>query len=422
MRQSIILAVAILFTALQANANWPFFRGPDLNGVIEDIKMPASWGESSNVLWKIDIHDRGWSSPVVHGDQIWLTTATPDGTKLYGICVDAVTGRTLFDQLLFEVTDPQFAHKFNSYASPTAAIEKDRVYLSFGSPGIACINTTSFDVIWTREDIKCDHFRGAGSSLVIFNDLLITHFDGADHQFVMAFDKYNGETKWRTKRSIDFKDLDSKGNPAGDGDFRKAYSTPYIFKEKSGDWVMASLGSKAGYGYSPSTGEELWRVEDRSAHSGTSMPVVGEGLLFYVSGFARGTLYSIPLGSRGVISNEDIKWKTKRNVSNKPSPLYHEGFIYMVDDGGIASCLDVKNGEEKWRERVGGNFSASPLINNGKIFFFNEEGVTSVLKTGPEYKEIGKNILGSGFMATPAVFGNDWILRSKTHLYRISTR
>lgn len=420
MRFLIILTLVIVLGPMDASAEWPFFRGPQMDGIVRGAKLPTTWSEDSNVLWKIDIHDRGWSSPVVLGNQIWLTTATPDGTKLYGVCVDAVTGRTVFDQLLFEVEDPQFAHKFNSYASPTGAIEGDLVYLSFGSPGIACINTKSFDIVWTRDDIKCDHFRGAGSSLVIFDDLLITHFDGADHQFVLALNKKNGETKWRTERTVDFKDLGPDGKPAGDGDFRKGYSTPYLYKENSGDWVMASLGSKAGYGYSPSSGEELWRIEDRSAHSGTGMPVVGDGLLLYVSGFARGTLYSVPVGSRGVLGSDKIAWKTKRNVSNKPSPIFHKGLIYMVDDGGIASCLDVKSGEEKWRERVGGNFSASPLINDDKVFFFNEEGTTSVVKTGPEYVELFKNKLGSGFMATPAVFQNDWILRSKTHLYRIS--
>lgn len=405
---------------ISSDAHWPMFRGPQGDGIAQNAQLPTSWSDESNIVWKIDIHDRGWSSPVVYGDQIWLTTATEDGTKLYGMCIDAVSGRTLFDELLFEIDEPQFAHKFNSYASPSPIVEGDHVYLTFGSPGTACIHRQTFDIVWTRDDIECDHFRGAGSSPIIYENLLIMHFDGADHQFVMALDKSNGENVWSTKRSVDFKDLDQNGKPSRDGDFRKAYSTPYLFSEKGGKKVIASLGSKAGYGYDPKNGHELWRIDEPSAHSGTGMPVVGNDKIYYVTGFAKGTLYSIQAGSRGVLDKSDMVWKTKRNVSNKPSPIFYNGYIFMVDDGGIASCLDAQSGEEQWRERVGGNHSASPLISNGLIYFFNEEGICSILEAAPQYKEVGKNKLGSGFMASPAIYKHDLILRSKTHLYRIS--
>lgn len=403
-------------------ADWPFFRGPDMDGIIKDAEVPEKWGEGENVMWQVEIHDRGWSSPVVYGDQIWLTTATTDGTKLYGVCIDAISGRTIFDRLLFEVEDPQYAHKFNSYASPTGAAADGFVYLTFGSPGIACIDTKKLDVVWKRDDIECDHFRGAGSSLTLYKDMILTHYDGADHQFVTALSCKNGDTVWSTPRSVDFRDLTPDGKPSRDGDFRKGYSTPYIVTEPGGKDVMLSLGSKAGYGYDPDSGKELWRVDEPSAHSGTGVPVVGDNLIYYVSGFAKGMLYSIPLGARGELSEKDFVWKTKRNVANKPSPIYYDGYIFMIDDGGIASCLDAKSGKEMWRERIGGNHSASPLIAHGKIFFWNEEGIASVVEAGPEFSLIATNKLGSGFMSTQAVYHNDWILRSKTHLYRITQK
>ena len=421
------MAMAAFLAALSicgpeaVSADWNQFRGPQADGVVRGARLPVKWSDSENVDWKVAIHDRGWSSPVISGDQIWLTTATEDGTKLYVICLDAKSGRVQYDQLLFQVADPQFAHKFNSYASPTPIVDGDRVYLTFGSPGTACINAKTFETIWTREDIECDHFRGAGSSPVIFEDKLIMHFDGADHQFVTALNKLTGETIWRTNRSIDFKDLTEDGKPKADGDFRKAFSTPYLFREPNeGQWVLASLGSKAGYGYDPSNGVELWRIEDHSAHSGTGMPVVASGQIFYVTGFSRATLYGIPVGSRGALDSERITWLTKRNVPNKPSPVYVNGHLFMIDDGGIASCLNVESGDELWRERVGGNYSASPLAANGHIYFFNEEGTATVIEAAPEFKIIATSEMGSGFMATPAVYKNSLILRSKTHLYRVS--
>ena len=184
----------------------------------------GQWSETLNLVWKTPIHDRGWSSPVILGDQIWLTTSTSDGRKLYALCIDRETGRVVRDLQLFEVARPQYAHPFNTHASPTPVIESGRVCVTFGSPGTACIDTNTFKALWERRDIECNHFRGAGSSPILFRDLLIMHFDGSDHQFVMALDKRSGKTVWQTKRSIDFKDLNTDGQPFDKGDTRKAFA------------------------------------------------------------------------------------------------------------------------------------------------------------------------------------------------------
>ena len=189
--------------------HWPQFLGPDGNGHSDALDLPLHWNERENVVWKTLIHDRGWSSPVILGSQVWLTTGTVDGRRLYALCLDRETGRVLKDLKLFDVAQPQYCHPFNSYASPTPVIEPGRIYVTFGSAGTACIDTRSFQVLWERRDIECNHFRGAGSSPILFQDLLIMNFDGSDHQFVVALDKRIGKTVWRTKRSIDFQDLDA---------------------------------------------------------------------------------------------------------------------------------------------------------------------------------------------------------------------
>jgi outer membrane protein assembly factor BamB len=235
---------------------------------------------------------------------------------------------------------------------------------------------------------------------------------------VIALDKKTGETVWRTNRSIDFQDLGPDGKPEADGDFRKAYSTPLITRF-GGRRIMISLGSKATYAYDPVDGRELWRVEERNSHSGTTRPVVGHGLIFICSGFPRGQLMAIRPGGSGTQTEPEVVWNQTRNVPEKPSLLLVDDLIYMVDDGGIASCLEAQSGEFVWQNRIGGNYSASPVYAAGRLYFFNEEGKTTVIAPGREFNLLAENHLDDGFMASPAVVGKALILRTKTHLYRI---
>lgn len=136
-----------------AEDHWPQFRGPAGDGMAKEADIPLTWSENENVAWKTEIHGLGWSSPVIWGRQVWLTTATPDGKELSVLCLDKETGNILLDRKLFDVAEPQFAHKFNTYASPTPVIEQGRVYVTWGSPGTACLDTESFEVLWTRDDL-----------------------------------------------------------------------------------------------------------------------------------------------------------------------------------------------------------------------------------------------------------------------------
>jgi outer membrane protein assembly factor BamB len=402
-------------------ANWPQFRGPAGTGHSEARDLPTVWSETQHIVWKTAIHDRGWSSPVLFGEQIWLTTASVDGRSLYAICLDRKTGRILKDIKLFEVPTPQYAHPFNSYASPTPVIEDGRVYVTFGSAGTACIDTRTFQVIWQRRDIECNHFRGAGSSPILFENLLLMHFDGSDHQFVLALDKRTGKTVWRTERSVDFRDLDEKGLPAAEGDYRKAYATPHV-AQIGGRWEMISLGSRAAYGYDPRTGRELWRVEEHGQFSASTRPVLGFGMIFFPTGFSTGQLFALRTGGQGDITETHLAWKHRRSVSNKPSILLIDDLIYMISDVGIASCLDAKTGQTVWLQRVGGEFSASPIYADGHIWLFDEEGKSTVLQPGRKYLQVSQNRLDEGCLASPAAVGDSLYVRTRTHLYRLSQK
>jgi outer membrane protein assembly factor BamB len=411
-----VVALALVAT-LRIDAQWTEFRGPDGNGTSSSTTLPLTWAEGEHVRWKTPIHGRAWSSPVVLGSQVWVTTATEDGRALSALGLDKTTGRIVFDRPLFKVDKPQDAHPFNSYASPTPVIEPGRVYVTFGSAGTAAIDTRTGKVIWERRDLNCNHFRGAGSSPILFRELLIMHFDGSDVQFLVALDKRTGKTVWRTNRSVDFQDVGPDGRVQAEGDFRKGFATPQVVMVGAQP-VLVSLGSKASYGYDPRTGQELWRIVDRSAHSPSARPVAGHGLVYYPTGWS-GSLVAIKPDGRGDVGATHVVWRATRAVPNKPSVILAGDLIVMVNDTGVVSCLDAQTGKSVWQSRLQGEYSASPLLAAGRIYFFSEDGRTTVLEAGRAFKVLAENQLGDGFMASAAVDGSALILRSRTHLYRI---
>jgi outer membrane protein assembly factor BamB len=428
MRFTLLSVVLIALRICAQDANWPEFRGPSGNGISTSTNLPLHWGEQQNVKWQTPIHDRGWSSPVIWGQQVWVTTATIDGHGLFAVCIDRDTGKVIRDLKIFDVAKPQYCHPFNSYASPTPAIEAGRVYVTFGAPGTACLDTQSGKVLWTRRDIECNHFRAAGSSPILYGNLLFLNFDGSDHQFVVALDKETGRTVWQTRRSIDFQDLGPDGKPEQGGDTRKAFATCQVatFGEQP---ILLSQGSKAFYAYSPASGVELWHVEERTGYSGATRPVIGHGLVFFPSGFASGQVLAVRPGKQGEVLDAkapkpsgmqlQVVWKTNRNAPKKPSLLLLGDLLYAIEDNGVATCWEAMTGVTVWSERLGGHFSASPLAAGDRIYLFSEEGKTTVLATGREFKILAENQLGDGFMASPAVSGEALFLRSRTQLYRI---
>ncbi len=422
------LVVAITLPALADDTNWPQFRGPTGDGISTATGLPLEWSETNHIAWKTPVHGKAWSSPVVWGNQIWFTTASEDGRELFAVCVDRATGKILRDQKLFDIEKPQFAHKFNSYGSPTPVIEEGRVYLTFGSPGTACLDTVTGQVLWERRDFVCNHYRGAGSSPILYGNLIFMNFDGSDHQFVVALDKRTGKTVWRDERSLDYKDLGPDGKPESDGDWRKAFATCQV-ATLDGQPTLLSQGAKAFYGYVPETGEELWRIEERTSHSGGTRPVAGHGLVFFPTGWSQGQILAIKPGKKGDVLDVNattpsdgqlqVAWRTKRNVPKKPSLLLVGDLLYTIDDNGVATCLEAETGKVVWNERIGGNYSAAPIAADGRLYFCSEEGKTTVVALGREFKKLAENTLDDGFMASPAVSGKSLVLRTKTSLYRV---
>lgn len=416
-----VLLVCASFFVARADDNWPNFRGPTGQGLSDSKDLPTTWSETQNVKWRTPIHGRSWSSPVIWANQIWLTTASEDGRDLYALCIDKETGKVQHDIKLFEDPAPNPVFKqYNTYASPTPVIEDGRIYITFGSAGTCCLETATAKPVWDRRDVKINHYRGAGSSLLLYKDLLIFDFDGSDDQFILALDKKTGHTAWKTPRSVNYGDLGPDGKPKSQGDFRKAFSTCRI-ATVNGKPAVISLGSKATYAYEPETGKEIWRFDHPDYHSGAATPVVGQGLIYLCPGFGTGGVVAINPDGQGVLGPDHVAFKITKNAPNKPSPLLLGNELYFISDGGFASCIDAKTGKEHWRQRLKGNYSAAPLAAEDKVYFFAEDGTTTVVAPGPQYKKLAENKLNETdrTMAGPAVSGKAFFIRGGTALYRI---
>lgn len=413
MKGFILLSISLASClVIEANEQWSQFRGHYGNGIIKSTSAPINWSDNTNIDWKTPIHDRGWSSPVIWNDQIWMTTATKEGNKMYAICVNKLSGKIEHDIHVFDVKSPQAITNENTYASPTPVVEEGRVYVHFGTYGTACISTKDGQILWKRRDLNCDHEIGAGpaSSPFIYNNFLIFNVDGRDVQYVIALNKETGETAWKTNRSVDFSDVQVNQ--------RKAYGTPFIIPRGNSN-QMVSIGAKGVYSYDPENGKELWKAEHRG-WSIAPRPVYGEGLVFTMIDRDRPEMWAIKPNGSGDITETHIEWKETKRMPPRASPIIIKGLLFVVDRNGYISCIEAKTGKSIWQKRMKGRFSASPILANNLIYFFNEDTVCTIIKPTRELEIVAENKLSSDkLMATPAFDENSIYIRTENNLYRI---
>ena len=413
MKGCILLLITVAScVVIEANEHWSQFRGHYGNGIIKSTSAPINWSENTNIDWKTPIHDRGWSSPVIWNDQIWMTTATKDGNKMYAICVNKLSGKIEHDIHVFDVKSPQAITNENTYASPTPVVEEGRVYVHFGTYGTACISTKEGQILWKRRDLNCDHEIGAGpaSSPFIYNNFLIFNVDGRDVQYVIALNKETGETAWKTNRSVDFSDVQVNQ--------RKAYGTPFIIPRGNTN-QMVSIGAKGVYSYDPENGKELWKAEHRG-WSIAPRPVYGEGLVFTMIDRDRPEMWAINPNGSGDITETHIEWKETKRMPPRASPIIIKGLLFVVDRNGYISCIEAKTGKSIWQKRMKGRFSASPILANNLIYFFNEDTVCTIIKPTRELEIVAENKLSDNkLMATPAFDENSIYIRTEKKLTRI---
>ncbi len=408
---AIFAVLTLAFTAHSAEADWPQFRGPGGQGISEATSVPVEWSDTKNVAWKVEVPGKGWSSPVLAGGRLYLTTAIGDsasGITLHALCLDAADGHTLWDTEVFQPDAAATAamHRKNSLASGTPIVTADRLYVHFGHMGTAALDLAG-KVLWRQADLKYQPVHGNGGSPILVDGALIFSADGAKDPFIVSLDAATGAVRWKTPRNSPAKKPFS-------------FSTPLAIS-LGGSTQIISPGSGFVGSYDAHDGHEIWRVTYGEGYSVIPRPVFAHGLLFVSSSFDKPTLLAIrPEGAKGDATQSNVAWTLGKAVPHSASMLVVGDELYFVSDAGIASCADARTGEIHWAERLGGGFSASPFSAEGRVYFQNETGTTFVLKAGKTFALLSKNEIGEPTLASCAVTNGAIFLRSEKYLRKIT--
>ena len=417
---AVLLSPALLFLppGLARGEDWPRFRGPTGQGVTSEKDLPLTWSPTDRVAWKVPVPGEGWSSPIVFGDRVYLTTATDGGQSARVIAVDAATGKPLWDTEVFRQETTRKESR-NSYATPTPVTDGKRVWAVFGSGGIACVDAADGKPVWTNREHRYYSRHGLGASPVLFEDLLILPFDPSaeatgqeervgwqkawDKSYVLAVDANTGKQRWRASRQLS----------------RIGHVTPIVV-DVGGQPQLVSPAGDVVQGFDPRTGKLLWQGANEG-EGVTPSPVAGGGLVFTSSGFGNPAVRAFPLG--GQQGPVKAAWEQKRAVPMLSSFAYADPHLFWVKENGIAVCAEAKTGNVVWQERLGEGkvtFSASPVLAGNRIYWLSDEGETVVTEAGPAFKVLARNKLDDGpVQASMAAANGRLFIRTAKHLWCI---
>ena len=461
-----IAAAGVSVPRAAGPTDWPQFRGAGSAGVADGSSLPLVWSPTKNVSWSVSIPGRGWSSPIVWRDRVFVTTAVSKGdfkepsTGIFGndyvaelmkqglpadevnrrvkardievtdevedvrwlvMALDARTGKVVWEHEAHKGKPAGGRHRKNTYASETPATDGERLYASFGgNVGLFCYSMDGkllWKHTWPPQPIYLDF--GTASSPVVHAGRVYQLHDNEGDGWLTAFDARTGAVQWTVPR---------KASQPGRG---SGWATPFIWQH-AGRTEIITIGMGLAISYSLD-GKELWRL--RGMTQATPTPVTGGGLLFAGSGSqgeANRPMFAIKPGASGDISltpgqtsNDYIAWFQPRASGYITSPLFYRGRLYAINDNGVMQVFDAATGTELYKARVGGvgnTFSSSPFASNGRIYAVNEDGDTIVFQAGDEYVEVGRNSLGEMSLASPAADATSLFLRTQTKLYRVTEK
>ncbi len=424
----------IVVAAVVDEPNWPQWRGPHRNGVASATGLPLEWSAGENVLWKTAIEGRGHSSPVVWGDRLFLTTDI-EGEKIEGasapehirdgevylhpdsqsgdrrhtlkvLALDTATGATVWSRTAHDGRVYDNRHRVNTYASPTAVADGERVYVYFGSEGLLAYDFEGA-LLWQKDLGDLPSWgHGQGTSPLLYRELLILQVDRnqGDESFIAAYDRATGREVWTTPRKE-----------------RINYSSPLLVETKGGAEVVTT-SYDAVVSYDPETGRELWRSE---GFLGNAVPtaVASGTTVFVASGYPDKLTKAIRVPAGG--EPPAVLWEYKKGTGYTPSPLLFRDYLYLVSDNGLLTCLDPESGRvvyEGGRFPVPSFVRASPVAWEDKILLAGEEGDIAVVRAGPVHEVLSVNSIGEPIIASPAIAGGRLFVRGASHLYAIGTR
>ena len=385
-----------------ASGDWPWWRGPDRNGVSVDRDVVTKWSPKENVVWATNVLGDGHSSPIVCGNRVFLTTAEEKTQKQLILAFDRQTGKPLWGTLAHQ---GNFTRKYskNSHASATQACDRARLFSVFVNADGLHVTATDLEgkILWQKRAGDFQSLHGYGSSPVLYKKLVIVNGDNVKSCYLTALDIETGRVVWHAER----KAVGKYGN----------YGTPVlaVLSDKV-QLLQAGLGQTASY--DPETGKLLWSCSGPAEVAANTL-AFSATTVFSSGGFPEKELRAIRGDGKDDVSQSHLAWKVDKGITYVPSPLYHAGLLYMVNDGGIATCLDAESGKQIWQERLQGNFSSSPVLVGDLLYATNEAGQTSIFKASRTFELVGTNSMQEPVMATPAVCGGQIFLRTASKLY-----
>ncbi|HKQ92935.1 MAG TPA: PQQ-binding-like beta-propeller repeat protein [Blastocatellia bacterium] len=428
-------------------AHWPQWRGPFFNGVARTA-APVEFGDTKNIKWKIEVPGRGFSTPVIWGDRIFLTTAAPTGKgaqpapppeqpqnpgaqnpegrrrggggpgggvgvgeeqKFVVMCLDKKTGKTIWERVAKTATPHEGYHRqYGSFASNAPLTDGRYLYVSFGSRGIYCYDLNG-KLIWEKDlgvQMRMRNQFGEGVAPALHGNLLIHPYDQESGSFVVALDKRNGKEVWRASR-----------------DEISAWSTPLIADVKGKKQVVISATKKV-RAYNPEDGKLIWECAGLGSNV-IPHPTQHNDTVLVMSGHRDPKLMAVRLGREGDLTGSDaILWSQTRGTSYTASPVLHDNKFYSLTDNGMLSCFNATSGEPYYHQQrlpQPDNFKASPIAAGGNLYLASESGVVTVIKMGEKFEIVATNTLTDHmFVASPVVAEGELFLRSKTHLFCVS--
>jgi outer membrane protein assembly factor BamB len=393
--------------------NWPQFRGPTAQGLSAETKVPLNWTATENLAWKTAIPGESWSSPIIWGNHVFVTTATDNGQSCRVLALDRKTGEVRWDREVFR-QETRHKENRNSHATPTPATDGKRVYACFGDGSFAALDFKG-GVQWVNRDHKFYSQHGLGTAPILHDGLLIMARDGSsdgedkklgwltpwDRSYVVALDAKTGKERWKTLR----------------GQSRISHGAPAIWNSPAGPQVITEAGDVV-QGLDLKSGTLRWTSLVAGEGKVPSM-VLADGLAITAGGWGgKETIKAFKLGGAGDLKESNLVWEQKKGMPKVPSMIYVKPHLFAITDGGVASCLKAETGEQLWQERIGGNFSASPVAAAGRIYLVADNGDTTVIAAAPEFKVLAKNPLGTGkVQASPAISQGQFYLRTDTDLW-----
>jgi outer membrane protein assembly factor BamB len=399
---SLLLAFSALAFPARAE-DWPQWRGPRSDGSSLDARLPTAWSRDRGVCWATELPGEGHSSPIVSGGSVFVTAALGDGRERALVRLDAATGRIVWTRTVATSRDLESVHGENNHASSTPATDGRAVYTSFYESGRTHLAAVAFDgrVLWTATPLRYRAEHGYHHNPLLLGDQLVLSYDQLAEAAVISLDTKTGAVRWRSPLSND-----------------QCSNVPPFPLRAGNRTLVVTVGNDETRAMDAADGRVVWKASGPTDYC-VAGPAFGAGVVFVNGGYPDRRSLGFRVDGAGVSARE-AAWESRKGTTYVPSPVFHEGHFYAVNDGGLATAWDAATGQVKWQQRLNGRYRASAVVANGLVYAVDDDGTTTVFKASPlRYEEVARNELGEFVYATPALAEGRVFIRARERLYAV---